>query len=362
MKKLGLTIYESNLLIIAIFAAVCYFLPDKKHRKITFIFLTTLTMLIIQGFRAHTVGGDLFTYYTNYSWIKYEDFSVIFNQRFEIGYGLFSYIYSNLNISFQVFIFTISLFNLTLLGIFVYKYSEYPVISYMLYAVLSLYDFNFSGLRQSIAMSITLVGFHFIMKNKWVQFLFTIIIASLFHRTAIILLLLYPVINTKFRNTYKKLYIVIIIFIYLFADEIIRYIFSAFGTGRLFSFGGIGNDELFILFIFVAGLILNKIKKNNKLFENLLLLVSISLIIQLLSTYHYFFARFNYYFSYYIIIFVPMLFKEFLEVTSMKNKYQRFLIQFFMVIFFVILSLYYFNSRLRTNPHQILPHIFFWEL
>ena len=72
-------------------------------------------------------------------------------------------------------------------------------------------------LRQYMAMSIVLLGFSFVKSKKLIPYVFTVIIASLFHSTALVGFLLYPLYNIKYTN-----FRIIIIFIAAFLTN--RYV------------------------------------------------------------------------------------------------------------------------------------------
>ena len=77
---------------------------------------------------------------------------------------------------------------------------------------------NFSGLRQAIAMGITALSFNFIKEKKPVQFILLVILASLFHKSAIVFLAMYPIYNIKLDKFGKVMSIVVLGIVYFARD------------------------------------------------------------------------------------------------------------------------------------------------
>lgn len=70
-------------------------------------------------------------------------------------------------------------------------------------------------MRQAIAMSIMGIGFHFIKERKFFRYLTIVILATHFHETAILMLLLYFIYRFKF-NFKNGFLAVIFILLYIF--------------------------------------------------------------------------------------------------------------------------------------------------
>lgn len=361
-------IYLWALVFISLYALISYGLPKKTNSKKIFIIFSSIHLIIIQGFRHVSVGTDLIRYQSQYTLSTNIPLDVYLEGRFEIGYQILNFIFASIGISFQGFIFLISVFVFTVLGIFIYKYSESPWLSYVLYMLLGLFDFGFSGLRQIIAMSIILLSFSSIIDENWKKFFLIVFIATLFHRTAIIFIVIYPLTNwNRFNKVYKFSYIPLLLFLVLFGNAISRRAAILFNDDYLLDFTESNEITTTAIIIFIVLIVavfskyyINDLK-SSQYYNVLLIITSISSLLQLLSRYSYYFTRTNYYMFHFIIIIVPFLYKKWRNLLTGKNKYGTFLINISFYVPFLIISLLYYQIHLSSNPHKIVPYLFFWQ-
>lgn len=157
-----------------------------------------------------------------------------FLQRFV---HLFSYDYT-----LMLFVTSLIIIGFTYLTI--KRYSFYPAISVlMLYA----YSINSSGFgyRQDIAIAICFFSFHFIFKRKLVGFLTLVIVASLFHQSAIVFVFAYWYYDIKWTRRYLVTFI-LAIFIGYFAStqlELISGLYSDNAQGKIIEYVENPNED-----------------------------------------------------------------------------------------------------------------------
>ncbi|WP_198439513.1 EpsG family protein [Aerococcus urinae] len=361
-----MTIYEWIFLLITLYAIVCSFIPDDKISRLLFTTFSSLHLFIIQGLRGTHVGGDLPGYQTFYQVTT--NFSDVINGKFDIGYNFINYIFNILQINFQTFIGIISFFVILIFSIYIYKYSYNLFISYGLYLFFGLYDFGFSGLRQIIAMSILLISFKFLIEKDFKKFLIFTTLATLIHTTAISFFIAYPLINSNFiQKIYNKFFVVILPFIIYFGGLIVYQVLKWFQPLLLVKFNliyseGFGMDEVFIILIYLSGILLplfNKKIKKDRLYISLQLLSSITLGIQLLSPYSYYFTRFNLYYYQFMVIFVPYIFEGYARYIMGKNKFVYLFLRYSALLIFFFAIVFFYHGYIQTNPHKIVPYSFF---
>lgn len=166
----------------------------KFSKFLNFVFkyrvLTIFALVFISTFRAVGVGGDTHNYYEFYKELRVtsEDFS-----GFDIGYASLNYLLSAiLNLDFRCLYFIISLFVTVCFVVFVKKLSCNHLMSMFLYITLGVFTQGLSALRQIIAIGFILISLIFIIDKKiWKSILF-IAIATLFHSSAILCLIIVP--------------------------------------------------------------------------------------------------------------------------------------------------------------------------
>lgn len=177
---------------------------DKGSHRIL-IQLSWLILVVVAGTRYET-GADWVGY------IKYLDQVAPLgkfittgqtggNVGFEFGYFLFCALLKQLGLGFQWLIFFVTLFNVSLITKALKNYTHYVVWGLFVYYSLLYITVEFSLIRQAIAASICFYSYKFIEERKLGKFLLLVIIASSFHRSAIIMLPLYFVLQIRFSNT-----------------------------------------------------------------------------------------------------------------------------------------------------------------
>lgn len=104
--------------------------------------------------------------------------------------------------------------NITIFS-FIKKYTQVPYTAIMLYALLYYFEINFQVLRESVAISLFLIGLKYIISDNKVlwKYYFFIILASLFHRFAFIGVFYPLLINLKYDGRLLLIIIVISIII-----------------------------------------------------------------------------------------------------------------------------------------------------
>ncbi len=182
---------------------------SKKFLNITFLIL-----FLFLALRSENVGTDLLTYKNFFNYNESFKLSKLL-QLFEPGYSLYSYfIYNLTGGNFRIFI-IITAF-LTLIGPyhFIKNYSKNYFLSVIAYICLNYYLFTFSGLRQSIAVSLLLFSIDYIRDKKLFKFLIINVIACSFHKSSLVFLPAYFLGNLNVKR--KHLPIVLSVYILIF--------------------------------------------------------------------------------------------------------------------------------------------------
>lgn len=188
-----------------------------------FSFSFACYIIICFTFLRDGVGKDWNNYVDIYNHSNYIDI--------EVGYKYINHLFSSNKIEFNYFLLLISTSCVTLIAIALNKQVKYKIIAILvIFSDLYLY-FNFSGMRQGIALAFILLSMSFIYNKKIILFIFTILIASLFHKTALVFLFAYSV---NYINLTSKNNIIILTFCMalalLFNEYIINYISTNFNT------------------------------------------------------------------------------------------------------------------------------------
>ncbi len=168
---------------------------DDKAKR-TFLLWCGIAMFLIIALRHRDVGSnDSNQYYFNWeamsnrSWNDLKAF--LPETNFETGYCVFVWIFSHIIPDGQyLFVISALIFTISVCR-FIYINSKDPEMSFVMYICLGLYTFMAQGLRQSIAMSMCLFAIELAKKRKFIPFVLLVLLASTFHTSAIVFLVVY---------------------------------------------------------------------------------------------------------------------------------------------------------------------------
>lgn len=176
---------------------------EEKSLNRKAILVPIILLSLYAGVRHFSVGSDTKNYVSDFISDSYPILSLD-NGR-ESGYQLFEYFILNFTHNYFWLLFLSALIVVSCYLIFFKKYSNHYLLSIFIFITFNLYTFFFNGLRQGIAMAIAIWSFPYIIEKKIIKFLFILIIASLFHQSALVLVLFYIILNLRIKLEYKIL-------------------------------------------------------------------------------------------------------------------------------------------------------------
>lgn len=235
----------------------------------------------------------------------------------------------------------------------IYLYSEMPNYSIMVLFSLGYYVFSFTGLRQTVALAIVILSCIFLRKKKYIVCIALVMLASLFHNSALIFLLILPF---QFIHFSRKHYVIGIclggISVIFFKGQMYNLIYSIieeterFEVYKGYSYGltWMGYFIQLAIFIFCLFCIEEKQFRDNKLFFDLSFW---GVYFQLFSTLMAEMFRISMYFNIFNIILIAN--------TCRYNKFTKDSKK--IALFFVtgMLLYYFFHSHTGYN------YIFYWS-
>jgi hypothetical protein len=173
---------------------------SKKEREFLFLIIAASSLIIIMSLRDISVGTDLKGYYYDFQNSLYYWNNKI--REHEIGYTLTNVLFRKLNLSFQAFLTFVSIFIVSTIALIYHLYSKNIFLSFYLYVSIGLFQMSMTGLRQMIAICITILAFIMLSRRKRILFVLLIILATCFHMSALVF---FPVfLLQKFKLTRKK--------------------------------------------------------------------------------------------------------------------------------------------------------------
>lgn len=165
-------------------------LDNKKLFFNFFYFFTLFFLTIFVGFR-YEIGVDWNTYLTFYDTLKLYSFEDAIFYTDPI-FGALNYWGNKLGFKDTLFV---NLSCSIILFYFFYKFSKnfkYKYVPILVSYTYFIVVVSMNYVRQSVAVSISLLAIYYALQGKKYKFIFLIMLAALFHKSAVVLLVFFP--------------------------------------------------------------------------------------------------------------------------------------------------------------------------
>ena len=331
---------------------------NKNDRaKKTFLLCCGALLFIMIALRSQYVGTvDSHRYYNNWLYLKDLPRSMLGdylqNSEMDVGYLVvvwaLSHIFPNPQL---VFAFSAVLFVIAVCR-FIYKNSEDVCLSMVMFVCLGLYTFMVQGLRQAVAMCICLFALELYKSKKYIRFIILVLFATLFHKTAIIFLLIFFVRFLKMQwqsYAFVGFCSVVVLLSSGYIVELSKILFKEETYTDAAQAGGFIATAIYVLILVVSFIFATKKQKKDEEF-----------ILFFFITYMGFFSyvlryvelaileRISYYFLFGQIILLPKILGNF------DNKVRN-IVKTVVIILCALLLAY------RLSTSDLIPYVFFWQ-
>lgn len=269
----------------AFFAYLAQRFENKKILTIIFSIIAILIPSILAGVRDLTIGTDIGVYgktFFNRAVISnsFQEYSKICET--EVGYRLVNYIVSRFTNNVNIFLFILEFIIIGIVYIAFYqRRKDTPIWLCMLCYLFLFYNRLLNLLRQGIALSIIIYSYKYLDKNELKKYLIAVIIATLFHTTAIFAITLYfikIVSKSKSRKALIPIISMVILVLILGYGKILSFLIYNIGIvstryaiylpSANFSFNLVETLVLcfFVILAIVFSKKVNKLNQNNMLY------------------------------------------------------------------------------------------------
>lgn len=342
-------------------AIVC---PERslKHKKLYLVLIFSVTFLLA-ACRSVTVGVDTAMHCNAYRTISLLSYSGIdaMTDRFEIGFVLLCKLLSLFNSDYQLLIIVSSAIICLCAAYFIYSLADEPVLPTVLYLCL-LFPNYLNIMREAVAVAIGMLAIVALTKQKNIPFVLLVLLASLFHRSAIVLLLLLPL--QAVNINWKSLSVLLItgLLLFLFAEKFLQVIATFLGKTTFYDENFMGSNyfgaliqflfELFLCIVYFNYVCISHRNGRHLMSSHMELVLGWSLLLWLLLS-----AvgmkveivnRFSYYFAPLILCALPISLRV---PTKREALLVGYVLLVTAIVYFIVIE------ALRPDWHGIVPYV-----
>lgn len=289
-----MSIYILNLALIGLWYLFIH--PEKTtRRKRVFCLMCSLQMGLIAGFRADFVTKDGTMYHGLFNGLQIGSLQGEIENvlhyltgssylRTDPGFYLFEKVLQTIGCDWHQTVLLISLITTFLFAHFVIKESTNPAQSYLIYATIFFPFVSMMAMRQGLALSLALfVGYPLARERRLPMFLIVVVVAFLFHKSAIFAAPIYFLQGRPFSNKVFIGSVIAFLLLIPVAPRILLFANALFDFGGDYSTAYVGTRTLvYVLGMggvwLVAVALRGKISENNlELYDSLLWLLTVGL-------------------------------------------------------------------------------------
>lgn len=330
--------------------------PKNERSKRWFFILAAINLVLLLGCRNGevNVGSDLNSYYRMYEcainmdWSMYKDAYPV-----EVGYLALNYALAQVFPWPQFILFAQAAFCVGVYFYFINKNTDNVNIATICFVSFGAYQFFLTGFRQSIAMCFGILMFEAAKKKKFIPYFLLLAAAVCVHRTAIVLLPIYLLVNMKNKLRNNLLVLVGSVILVFFSRELLELGMDVFEQEYGQSYSGNVLGGLVPILIYAITLILCFVNKDSvKLRDSYPAMVRMLIVGAITYVMRYEATIMERISMYFTVTAVPLLTEN---INRFKLGYDRRLVKLICIICCVGLYAW------RVATGQYTEYTFFWQ-
>ncbi len=321
-------------------------LGKLKPNIIAFI-IPTLVMILYAGLR-NNIGDTIYYVHTYHLLEENGAVKPTLGQNAYL-FELIQYQLVKSGIDYSVFIMATSIITIFSFMMLFYNFSVNYALSVFLFFTMGIYVSTMNGIRQYVAVGIILLGAKYLFSPKKADFwklLILIIVASLFHSSAIIMIPVYFLCRRKAWSAPALISVFIgvagLLFVSMFLPSFLSFLedtsYSGYADGWFTSGQETGTGLMRVVFNCIPTVLAAVFSKQIRQFGPVAdILINISLVhsaIYTLALYNWIFARFAFYTCAFVVLLMAMIFVSVLR--SGKYRFFAFILFIAYILFFII--------------------------
>lgn len=343
-------------LFITFLAIISAFDKRKGKRNLFFVFLSFFAIILLQSLRKWTVGTDVVSYLYFFDRLSsgesINDFSSEFTSL-EIGFLYFNQFIAFFTSDHQYFLAIVSAIIFIPIGYVIYKNTKNVYLSLMALLTLVIFNFTFSGLRQSIAIAIAFVSYEFIKKRKWFWFIGVVLLASSFHISALVFLPAYPLYFLKIKKKHFLFILGFIALVFVLKSFLLKFflinVFDKYDNSELLGTTGAYTMFFIMLLIYSFSIFVQRKREFSVALNAYSNYMLVAVLIQIAASESQVAMRAGYYYFIFIALLIPEI------MSTFKDKK---LIPGYFILTLILCITFYF---ITTSTSSLNPYLFYWE-
>lgn len=196
---------------------------DAKSRN-RYILMSCTILVIISGFRSIWVGTDDTLIYSlsYYDCVRMNYQQIMDTFEKDVFYYITNHFIADITgENYHLLLIVFAVFYMACLGYLLKKESSNPLISFIVFLSMGYFSFQMNGVRQGLAMAFTMLAYIPLKNRNLKMFLLLVLLGSLYHRTCLIFLIVYPLSYLKLNNKAIVMYASIVLLCLLYGQSIL---------------------------------------------------------------------------------------------------------------------------------------------
>ena len=323
----------------------------NKRFPLLVFFVLFLVMLSLRGV---SCGVDLIVYKNKFIHSDSINFVSLLTSR-EFGFRLLMSVCKITTNNFQFFLFVCALLSVGPIAILYLKNTKHNLLTIALFVGIAPFSMFFSGLRQSIAFGIGAICYYLCEKRKLIPFLLCVLVAYTFHQSAVILLLMYPLMHLRITKKWIVPIAAAFILCFIFRAQIFGFILN-FNTryDELYTVTETGSYTFLFLLLIMTVYSFLMLKDSDIDSFGLRNILIFTLLMQCFASVNIVAMRLNYYY----FIFIPILIPNVIDNARIRYRQIAKISHYVFVVFFIFW--FFKEAYTGTNILNIFPYVPFW--
>lgn len=214
----------------------------SSSNKKAYVIIVALTLFSVAAVRSYVVGVDTRQFCEAYVRIGFEGVAAFHLERYEYLFTALCLLLNKISSNYQLLIVISSALCIFPVAYLIYECSEDMMLSFFLYVTLNMYFSSMNTMRQSIAIGVLAIGLVWLMREKTWPFVASVLVAFLFHQSAIFVLVLLLVKRLPFGKREYLLYLLAAAVVFASSGPIVNLVARLYGRESLYSDEFMGSN------------------------------------------------------------------------------------------------------------------------